>query len=219
MKVTSKAWDWNRTTDEIWLKPSEESYYVLDRWKNMGYMNFLDLGCGRGRHSIQFAKADFNVYAFDLSEIAISEVLTWAEREKVSVIAKQGDMLALPYKDSQFDCLFSYNVISHTDTIGIKRIISELKRVLRSGGEFYLTLCSKEMWSFKDASFPIIDENTVLRKEDGPENDIPHFFADENLIRELFVDFQLISVRLVKEIVLFGSDYVSWHYFIHGATK
>ena len=39
--------------------------------------------------------------------------------------------------------------------------VSELKRVLRSGGEFYITLCSKKMWSFKEAVFPMVDENTV----------------------------------------------------------
>ena len=62
--VKSKAWDWEIIKDNdnrrrIWLKPAIESYYLIDRWKEQGKKDFLDLGCGLGRHTIQFAKAGF----------------------------------------------------------------------------------------------------------------------------------------------------------------
>ena len=42
----------------IWLNPSEESFYIADRWKNLGFKSLLDLGCGLGRHSIFLQKKD-----------------------------------------------------------------------------------------------------------------------------------------------------------------
>lgn len=67
--VESKAWDWGIIKDgddrrRIWLEPAIESYYLIDRWKGQGKKDFLDLGCGLGRHTIQFAKADFITYGF-----------------------------------------------------------------------------------------------------------------------------------------------------------
>ena len=93
--------------------------------------DFLDLGCGLGRHSVLFAKNGFNVSCFDISEEAINRTKQWCEEENLKCNYKVGDMLLLPYKDNSFDCILCRNVISHTDTEGIKKIIKELKRVLK----------------------------------------------------------------------------------------
>jgi ubiquinone/menaquinone biosynthesis C-methylase UbiE len=83
----------------------------------------------------------------DLSIKGTEHLRKWADRENAAVDIRTGDMLALPYGDSSFDCVFAYHVISHTDTAGIRVIIGELGRVLKPNGEFYLTICSKESWS------------------------------------------------------------------------
>ena len=172
--VEHKAWDWEKTETNIWYRPAEIAYYLADRWKQKGFLRFLDLGCGLGRHSLFFAREGFTVHAIDLSEVAVDGLRTAAAEQNVSVTAQCGDMSALPYQDNAFDCLLAYHVISHTDTAGIKKILSEIRRVVKKGGEVYLTLCSKNAWSYKEAGFPIVDENTVIKVEDGPENGIPH---------------------------------------------
>ncbi len=216
METISKAWDWDKTSNPIWFTPSEESYYLISRWREKGFERFLDLGCGRGRHSIQFAKVGFDVCAADLSETATSGLRESAKKEELSIDTIVCDMLQLPYKDSSFDCMLAYNVISHTDSNGIKTILSEIKRILKDGAEFYITLISKNAWSYQKAGFPRIDDHTVIRIEDGPENNVPHFFVDAAAIKELFADFNLISVKQVQEVIVNGSDYDSWHFFIHG---
>lgn len=60
--IESKAWNWNilkKEEEDIWKRPSIESYYLLHRWHSQEKLNFLDLGCGLGRHTILFAENRF----------------------------------------------------------------------------------------------------------------------------------------------------------------
>ncbi len=212
----SKAWNWKENQSGIWLEPSEESYFVAERWKKQGCKVLLDFGCGLGRHSIFFAQKGFDVSAFDLSEDAVNHLRGWAEKERLKIDARTADMLSLPYPDNSFDCLFAYHVISHTDTAGFNRIINEVKRVIKPDGEIYITLCSKETWSFAKAGFPVIDENTVRRTDDGPEKDIPHFYVSLDDIIRTFgaVNLELKSVRHIDDCYFDGGKKNGKHYFI-----
>ena len=140
--VESKGWNWNLVKEDkeyIWKNPSKESYYLLNRWKTQEKREFLDLGCGMGRHSILFGKNKFNVSCFDISAEAIKRTKEWAEQENLQFDYKIGDMIEIPYKNEQFDCILCRNVIAHTDTEGIKKVINEIYRVLKPEGECYLT--------------------------------------------------------------------------------
>jgi len=215
--VESKAWDWKivkNKQEQTWLEPSVESYYLINRWQKQRKKDFLDLGCGLGRHTIQFAKAGFNTAGFDLSEESIRRTAEYAKAEKLDISLKVGDMLELPYPDASFDCILCRNVISHTDTAGMRQIVEELKRVLRPEGECYLTLGSKETWGFKQ-DWPVVDENTKIRIEDGPENGIPHFYADYDLIQELFKDFKIELIYQLEDFYEKGGKTLnSWHYHL-----
>ena len=211
----SKEWNWEINTNDLWLKPSIESYFYVQEWKNNQFKNVLDLGCGLGRHAILFAKNGFNVTACDLSEYGVNHLNEWADKENLKIETVVCDMLELPFNENSFDAIFSYHTISHTDTMGVKKVINELKRVLKSNGELFLTLCSKETWSFKDAGYQKIDKNTVLKQEDGPEDGIPHFYVNLEDIKELFNDFEIISLRHTDDIYYTDKLNHSKHYFVH----
>lgn len=201
------------------MQPSEESYFVAQKWKEKNIKEVLDFGCGLGRHSIYFAKQGFHVSAFDLSEEATDYLKFWAEKENLSIKILNADMVKLPYEDNSFDAIFAYHVISHTDSVGIKKIINEMSRVLRLGGEIYLTLCSKETWSFKDAGYPKLDENTVIKTDEGPEKGIPHFYVTLEDIISLFANYDIERVRHTDDCYLFGKKQNSKHYFISASLR
>ena len=166
--VKSKGWNWKIVKDDLscpWKIPSIESYYLLNRWKNLGFKSFLDLGCGLGRHTVLFASNGFDTYGFDISSDGLNKTKEWLDSLGLNANLVEGDMLSLPYTDELFDSILCRNVISHQDTCGVKKIIGELKRVLKPGGECYLTLGSKSTWGFKQTSWPLLDENTRLRME------------------------------------------------------
>ena len=216
--IKSKGWNWKIVKNEVeeyWKSPSIESYYLLNRWKSQEKDKFLDLGCGLGRHSILFGLNAFNVSCFDISEEAIKRTKEWALEENLEFDYKIGDMLELPYDDSSFDCILCRNVISHTDTEGMKKIIKELDRVLKINGECYITLGSKDTWGFKQEDWPLVDPNTRLRMEEGPEYKTPHFYADYDLIKDLFCKFDIVNIRQEVEYnENNGKVYDSYHYHI-----
>ena len=81
----SKEWNWEINTNDLWLKPSIESYFYVQEWKNKHFKNILDLGCGLGRHAILFAKNGFNVTACDLSEYGVNHLNEWANKENLKI--------------------------------------------------------------------------------------------------------------------------------------
>ena len=75
MMVESKGWQWEMVKEDensIWKNPCIESYSLLNRWKMAGKMDFLDLGCGLGRHSMLFGRNGFHVRCFDISREALA---------------------------------------------------------------------------------------------------------------------------------------------------
>lgn len=122
-----------------------------------------------------------------------------------------GDMLLLPYKDECFECILCWNVISHSDTEGVKKAVSEIRRVLKSGGECYLTFSSKCTWGWQQ-DWPMVDANTKLRMEPGLEYKVPHFYADKDFLDELFEDFEVLSITHVED---WGKNNRGIHYHVH----
>jgi SAM-dependent methyltransferase len=208
--VESKAWKWDQISEPEWSEPAQDVYYLAARWQRDHRTRLLDLGCGIGRHSIFFAEQRFSVDAYDLSESGIAALGKTAHERNLSIRARVGDMLTLPYASESFDCVLSFHVIYHTNKAGIERVISEIDRVLVRGGEVYLTFNSLSNPIFSDPQHRRIDKNTIV-KTDGIEVGVPHYGVDEPEIRRLMSSFEFIRLTHVEEI---WGDYHSWHYFV-----
>jgi len=217
--VDSKGWEWEKADQSPWLKPTDDVYYLANKWSELGYKKILDLGAGLGRHSIFFAQQGFDVSALDISDYSVNHLKSWSEKENLDIDIKLGDMISLPYEDNSFDCVFVYHAISHADTEGINTAISEIERVLKQGGEIYTSMCSKESWEFSKSGFPKIDENSMLIKEDGPENDVPHFFANREDILNLLNNFDIERIRHIDYCYLNSKKLDCKHYYINGRKK
>ena len=213
--VKSKEWNWKIVDkdNEFWLTPCKELYYLASDWKSKGFKSFLDMGCGMGRNSVFMALNGFDVYAFDLSEESVQR--TKENADKAGATLKEvrvADMLDMPYADNCFDCLFAMYVVSHTDTAGFKKVMGEINRVLKAGGEAYFTVLADRAEVLKSADNEVIDAHTVLLNEDGPEKGVPHFAIGENDIEEFFGIFDIVEIRKVRQIM--GDDTSSPHYHV-----
>lgn len=217
--VQSKEWDWSNVEQSRWLRPSEDSVYLAKKWQEEGVHSILDLGCGLGRHALYFTQKGFKVTAVDLSAEAIAFNIEMQEEQGADYLCKRADMMKLPFANDAFDRVFSYHVISHQDTAGVQQVLQEIARVLKPGGKVFLTLCSKEHYAFSEEGFPRVDENTVLKTE-GAEEDVPHFFADKEILKKLFTGYVFESVRNITECIMEEDDSKERsHFFIEAVVQ
>lgn len=194
MHIT-KGWDWSKNDSNHWLIPCTDSAYLAESWGAKGYNKFLDLGCGLGRHSIYMAQHGFDVTACDLSDYGVNHLREWALREDLSIDVRECNMLELPFGDNTFDCVMAYNVIYHTDTNGFIVALNEIYRVLKPNGELFITLISKNTWSWQKVDeYRCIDENTILRDEHETEKDVPHFYVDIKDIKRFFEEWEYVKL-------------------------
>lgn len=217
--VNSKGWDWNNASKELWANPSEDSIYLAKKWSEEGAETLLDLGCGLGRHSLYFSRMGFAVTAVDISESGVEHTRRLVAQDFPDCVCMTADMMALPFADNSFDRVFSYHVISHQDTKGVQNVINEIARVLKPGAKAFVTLCSKQHYAFSYGDFPRIDDNTVLKTE-GVEYEVPHFFADKEILKVLFSQYDFVSVRHTTECEM-GEDESRErsHYYIEVQVK
>ena len=214
MKKDYIPFDWKAVNDKaFWLEPCEESYYYAEKWYKEGRRSVLDLGCGLGRHAVLFAKRGFRVTAADISEDALAFLKAYQKEQGAEVTCRKADMEELPFAECAFDCIFAMHAMGHADTPGMKRVMSEVKRVLKPEGTIFLTLCSKETWTYAQSDAFRVDENVII-KNDGPEKGVPHYFVDSEDIKKLFEDFELVKVRHIDDCFSEGEWRNQKHYFI-----
>lgn len=211
MRIEHKGWDWTRVEAGSWTEISEEFLPVALRWKEK-YGSVLDIGAGKGRHALFFAENGFKVSAVDLADSSIELIKRTAQERNIALDARTGDMTSLPYDDASFDCAVCFHVIYHTDYAGMKKAIGESRRVLKEGGEAYITFNSKE--NVKYHAEKTTDGFTVI-PADGFEAGIPHCYVDEADIKELLRDFRIISMNKIQNYVRKSRDVTGIHFFVH----
>lgn len=101
------------------------------------YPHVLDLGCGTGRLLNRLATqfTDLRGTGLDLSAKML-QVARQQNRYSQRLIFIQGNAESLPFADRQFDVIF--NTISFLHYPDPIRVFSEVKRVLKPNGCFYL---------------------------------------------------------------------------------
>ena len=100
----------------------------------------LDMGAGAGRHAFEAYRRGADVIAFDQDADELATVREWFSAMKAAgevpagaeADVKEGDALALPFADGEFDRIIAAEVLEHIPA-DIQAIV-ELVRVLRPGG-------------------------------------------------------------------------------------
>lgn len=183
----SKGFKWEILSkdDEYWNTPDFMIHYLSYRWKNMGFSTFLDLGCGLGRHSIYMGENGFNVYAFDNSNYVVDIVKEKAFEKNLDIKLCVGDISNMPYESESIDCMAAFGVLSNSDKEGMVKILKEMHRVLKNGGETYFNIISKI--SDYESNYELLNGNNFYNIN---ESDFVH----------LFKDFEVISIKHIDDI-------------------
>jgi 2-polyprenyl-6-hydroxyphenyl methylase / 3-demethylubiquinone-9 3-methyltransferase len=98
-------------------------------------LSVLDVGCGGGLLSEEFAMLGCQVTGVDRSVPTLAAARAHAARGGLDIRYLEGDAARLPFDDEQFDVACCCDVLEHVDDVG--RVVAEIARVLRPGGVFF----------------------------------------------------------------------------------
>ena len=144
---------WQKFFDEHYLKvykdlekkTSREVEALIKMVDLKPHAKILDLCCGYGRHSIEFAQRGFKVTGYDLSDFFIEKAKKDSAKLGLKIEFVKGDMRKLPFVQ-EFDVVvniftsFGY-FEKESDDLKVTKGVS---RALKKGGLFLLDLKNRE---------------------------------------------------------------------------
>jgi len=108
----------------------------------------LNVGCGHGADFPPFA-GGFELNGLDFSREMLKLALKYAEKYGFQASFIQGDAVALPYESSAFDHAIAVATYHHLKAEQRLAAMVELKRVLKPGGNAFVTVwnrCQPRFW-------------------------------------------------------------------------
>nr|WP_224749492.1 class I SAM-dependent methyltransferase [Polycladospora coralii] len=114
-------------------------------WINLTKEDFiLDLCCGTGRHTLNFANQGYNIMGMDLSEVLLSYAVH--ERDNHGVPFIHGDMRHLPFVANSFDVVLNlFTSFGYFQCDGDnQKVLTEMARVLKPNGRFFIDYLNRD---------------------------------------------------------------------------
>ena len=191
--------------------------HELIGFPQFGNARVLEVGCGLGTDSRQFAINGASVVGVDLSINSVQ-----LARKHFQVFETRGDFIAsdaehLPFSDGSFDVIYSFGVLHHTPDTELA--IEECYRVLKPGGVFISMLYNRRSWHvvvephlawlkrrLLMQALPSRpgEAEEVVRRYDGDSNPLGVAFTPAE-VRQMLSQFVDIQVRLCDSRVVTGS--------------
>ena len=95
----------------------------------------LDIGCGGGLLTEEFARLNCQVTGIDISTESIAVARKHAQAEDLSIDYQVGKANPLPFEDNSFDVVSCCDVLEHLEDW--RTVIAETRRVLKKDGLFF----------------------------------------------------------------------------------
>jgi len=112
------------------------------RFADFAGKKVLEIGCGAGIDSAEFARNGALVTSTDFTERSVQSTKELLAEAGLPVNVQQADATSLEFDDETFDCVYSFGVLHHIPDI--EKALSEIKRILKPGGQVMVMLYHKD---------------------------------------------------------------------------
>jgi SAM-dependent methyltransferase len=188
--------NWDRVfarSGRVFNDPHEDMPQFIDRMKRHGTRTVLDLGCGSGRHLVQFAGHGFEVHGVDSSPHALRLARAWLESQQLRAHLILHDITTpLPYAREYFDTVVSIQVVHHAVIETIRKIAREIERVTKPEALIFVTVPRSRNQASR---FEEIEPGTLVPL-DGREKGLPHHFFTAEELASLFSGFNQLDLHV-----------------------
>ena len=190
---------------KYFVEPHIKEFADFDKWKNK---EVLELGCGIGTDSINFARAGAKLTIIELSDKSLEICKRRFElyNLKANFICGNIENISDYINDNKkFDLIYSFGVIHHT--VEPKKVINNVYNFLKEDGEFRFMVYSKISYKL----FWLMMENNITDLSEGFKFICKQSEAQENCPMTYIYDFDDIKNDLLDdrfEIIKIWKDHI-----------
>jgi 2-polyprenyl-3-methyl-5-hydroxy-6-metoxy-1,4-benzoquinol methylase len=127
------------------VEPHIPAFADFERWRGK---RVLEVGCGIGTDSINFARAGAQLTAVDLSPKSLRVAETRAEvmgvDDRIRFAQANAEELATTLAGESFDLVYSFGVVHHTPRPN--RALAQMRKLVAPGGTLKLMVYHRRSW-------------------------------------------------------------------------
>jgi 2-polyprenyl-3-methyl-5-hydroxy-6-metoxy-1,4-benzoquinol methylase len=130
---------------KYFVEPHIPRFAEFERWRGK---RVLEVGCGIGTDSINFARAGAELTAVDLSSeslrIAAQRAEVMGVADRIRFVQANAEELASAVADGPYDLVYSFGVVHHTPRPD--RALAEMRSLAAPGGALKLMVYHRRSW-------------------------------------------------------------------------
>ncbi len=130
-----ETWSAQQTIDEdrkILRMRSDAIEYSYRQAEPLHGKKLLEIGCGAGFQTVEFAQRGAIVTAIDFSDAGVKKTKALIAQHALSADVKRMDAESLEFPEASFDIIYINSVLMHANK---KKVLQECARVLKKGGK------------------------------------------------------------------------------------
>ena len=158
--------------------PGERPFSGLIPFERLRGKRVLEIGCGSGAHARLLAESGCDLTCIDITHAGVEMTRRRLALYGLRADVRRMDAEAMEFPDASFDFVWSWGVIHHSaDTA---RVVGELARVLRPGGEARLMVYHRPSFLAAYATVAGVLTGRIFRMT---REELLHSFVDGALAR------------------------------------
>ena len=169
----------------------------FQKWKGK---KVLELGCGIGTDSINFARCGADLTVVDISDVSLDICKKRFELFGLNARFFNMNIEEINFENEKFDLIYSFGVIHHT--VEPSNVIKKVENLLKDDGEFrfmvYSKISYKLFWVMMEHEIKDINKGfEKLKKESEAQTNCPitHLYSFDDIRNKLLTDkFEIINM-------------------------
>jgi SAM-dependent methyltransferase len=191
---------------KYFVEPHIPEFARFERWKEK---RVLEIGCGIGTDTINFARAGALITAVDLSDesikLAKQRAAVFGLEDKITFYQANAEELSSRVPVEPYDLVYSFGVIHHTPNP--RRAIAHIKRYMATSSELRIMLYAKNSWK------NIMIEAGFDQPEAQSGCPVAFTFTPDE-VRDLLGGFHILEIKQDHIFPFLIEKYLSYEYEI-----